>query len=103
MIYIQKIKAGQTLRILDESRFEVVWSADGWKTTQVTGCHPLGSAGFSADLSTGSNAESGGLLLTLHWPEQGRWLGYNVEVTIERDGFLDTQSLHHYEAKRVAE
>ena len=82
---IQKIKAGQTLRILDEDRFEVVWSADGWKTTDVAGCHPLGSAGYCADLSTGSNVESGGLLWTLHWPEQGRWLGYNVEVTIERE------------------
>jgi glucoamylase len=82
---IQRIKAGQTLRILDDNRFEAVWSADEWKTTQIANSHPLGSAGYCADLATGSNAESGGLLWTLHWPEQGRWLGYNVEVTIERE------------------
>jgi hypothetical protein len=33
---IQKIAAGNTLRILDEKRFEVVWSADGWQTTHTT-------------------------------------------------------------------
>jgi glucoamylase len=80
---IQKIAAGDTLRILDDTHFEVVWSADGWKTSQATLSRSLGSAGYSADLSTGPNQASGGLSWTLHWPEQGRWLGYNVETKIE--------------------
>jgi hypothetical protein len=25
------------------------------------------------------------LLWTLHWPEQGRWLGYNVEVNVNAE------------------
>ncbi len=80
---IQKIAAGDTLRILDEARFEVVWSADGWKTVNTTASRSLGSAGHSADLITAPNQASGGLSWTLHWPEQKRWLGYNVEVKIE--------------------
>ena len=80
---IQKIAAGDTLRILDSDQFEVVWTADNWKTTQNTVSRNLGSAGFSADLCTVRNQESGGLSWTLHWPGQNRWLGYNVDISIE--------------------
>jgi glucoamylase len=80
---IQRITAGETLRILDDAPFEVVWSADNWKTKRTTASRSLGSAGYSADLSTAPNQANSGLLWTLHWPEQDRWLGYNVEITIE--------------------
>jgi glucoamylase len=92
---IQRVNAGDTLRILDGDRFEVLWSTDGWKTTHITHSRSLGSAGFAADLET----EPGGgqISWTLHWrdyqphdqdPSSGassipdRWLGYNVEVEI---------------------
>ncbi len=80
---IQKIAAGDTLRILHGGRFDVVWSADGWQTTHTLGSRSLGSAGYSADLPTSEGQAGGGLSWTLHWPEQERWLGYNVEVKIE--------------------
>jgi len=80
---IQKIKAGDTLRILDEGNFEVVWSADGWKTTQTTASRNVGCAGYCADLSTGPEQANGGLSWTLHWPEENRWLGNNVDVRVE--------------------
>ena len=78
---IQRIAAGATLRILDEERFEVVWSADGWQTTITTPSRGLGSAGFSADI--GAGGEAGKLQRTLHWPERDGWLGYNVEVQVD--------------------
>jgi glucoamylase len=78
---IQKVTAGETLRILDEDRFELVWSTDGWKTSCNTPSSMLGSAGFSVDVRTGP--KEGELLWTQHWPETGRWLGYNVVVKIE--------------------
>ena len=78
---IQKIAAGDTLRILDEKHFAAVWSDDGWKTTHTTPSRSLGSAGFSADIAPG--AQSGKLEWTMHWPDQERWLGYNVEVEID--------------------
>jgi hypothetical protein len=73
--------AGNALRILDEKRFEVIWSADGWQTKQTAISRSLGSAGYSAEISGG--AENKALDWTLHWPEQDAWLGYNVEVLIE--------------------
>ncbi len=65
---IQKNCCGQTLRILDERTFEVVWSADGWQTMHTATSRSLGSAGFSADITAGT--ERGVLEWTLHWPEQ---------------------------------
>ncbi len=82
---IQKIAPGDTLRILDNNRFEVTWSADNWKTVHVTPSRNLGSAGYGADLSPAPKQTSGGLSWTLHWLDQGRWLGSNVEVKIEAD------------------
>ena len=81
---IQRIVAGDTLRILDEDRFAVTWSADGWKTVNTTPSRSLGSAGHSADISTATESSR---TVNYHGlsngPEQGRWLGYNVNVKIE--------------------
>jgi len=79
---IQKIYAGETLRIVDDTNFEVVWTVDNWKTMQTTPSRSLGNAGYCADLSTAPHPESSGLSWTFHWPEQNRWLGYNVDITI---------------------
>ena len=83
---LQTIPAGSTLRILDERQFDVVWSADGWKTTNTTPSRSLGYAGFSADVAQG--IESGEVEWTLHWVGQDGhgpdgWLGYNVKVQVE--------------------
>ncbi len=69
---IGSIEAGKTLRILDERKFEVVWSADGWQTVNTTPSRSQGSAGYSADIAAG--AESGAIAWTLHWTEQDSWL-----------------------------
>ncbi len=77
---VQQISAGGTLRILDEGRFEVVWTDDGWKTTNKTSSRGLGNAGFSADVKPA--AGSAELEWTMHWTESDTWLGYNVKVKI---------------------
>jgi glucoamylase len=77
---IQRVNAGDTLRILDGERFELVWTADNWATFETTPSRSLGSAGFSVDISAGPGP--GKLSWTLHWPEAGRWLGYNVEIQV---------------------
>ena len=74
---------GKTLRILDEKRFEVTWTADGWKTKHTTLSRSLGSAGHSADIAA---PPSDGLLQwTLRWTETDSWLGYNVDVKVDAD------------------
>jgi len=77
---IQKVHAGDTLRIVDGERFDVVWSGDGWETTHTVPSRGLGCAGWAADIR--SSAGSGQILWTLHWPDANRWLGYNVSVEI---------------------
>ena len=79
---IQRIAAGNTLRILDEKRFDVVWSADDWNSTNTTMSSGLGSSGFSAEIPIGALGD-GKLQWTLHWTEQNAWLGYNVEVQVD--------------------
>ena len=73
------------MRILDEARFDVIWSSDGWQTKHTAACRSLGNAGYSADIvpDGGQKSAGGQLSWTLHWPEQDRWLGYNVEIKIE--------------------
>ena len=78
---IQKISAGQILRILDEKSFNLVFTADGWKTSQTTISRSLGSAGHSAEIVAGRGEAT--LEWTLHWTEQDAWLGYNVVVQVE--------------------
>ena len=78
---IQRIAAGKTLRILDEKQFELVWSADGWRTTHTASSRSLGSAGYSADIAVGAGSSQ--LQWTLRWPEQDAWLGYNVDVQVD--------------------
>jgi glucoamylase len=80
---IQRITAGETLRIHDGPKFDVVWSTDGWKTTNTTPSRALGSAGCCSDIPTEAAQAGSALSWTLHWTEQGRWLGYNVVVAIE--------------------
>jgi glucoamylase len=78
---IQKITAGETLRILDPRRFDLIWTTDDWKTTRTTIGRSLGSAGFSAEIAPGASPCT--LKWTLHWTEQNTWLGYNVQVQVE--------------------
>jgi glucoamylase len=80
---IQEIGAGDTLRILDSDRFEIIWSEDNWRTSHVTPSRSLGSAGHCADIAVTPDAQNGELSWTFHWPEQGRWLGYNVNVKVD--------------------
>ena len=78
---IQRMDVGSTLRILDGARFQVVWTDDGWQTQHLTASRPLGSAGFSADITPVTG--SGEVEWTQHWPEQDAWLGYNVRVKVD--------------------
>ena len=80
---IQRIQAGETVRILDEGHFDVIWTDDGWKTTQKISSRSIGSAGYSADITPRPGSEV--MEWTLHWPDQDTWLGYNVEVKIDAD------------------
>ena len=79
---IQSMDQGGTLRILDDVRFEAVWTDDGWLTQHTAASRAQGNAVFSVDITPA--AGSGELEWTQHWPERDAWLGYNVKVKVDR-------------------
>ncbi|HEV2324505.1 MAG TPA: glycoside hydrolase family 15 protein [Terracidiphilus sp.] len=78
---IQRLPRGSTLRILNDTRFEIMWTGDGWKSTRKTVSSAFGYCGFSADITPPEDSSL--LVWTMHWPDEDRWLGYNVEVKME--------------------
>ena len=79
---VKKIQAGKTLRITAHSRFRVIWTADAWKTNQVTDSSAVGHAGSYADIPTAPE-QNGAVSFTLFWIEENRWEGRNFDVEIE--------------------
>jgi glucoamylase len=80
---IQTIEPHDTVRVLSDRRFVLVWSNDGWATSNSTQSRGLGSAGFAADIVPIQGQTPAGLSLTFFWPEENRWLGHNYEIRIE--------------------
>jgi len=80
---IQTITANATLRLLNEKRFELIWTDNQWRTTNTVQSRSLGSAGFAADIPPSYRQNPSGLSLTFFWPEENRWLGRNYEIGIE--------------------
>jgi glucoamylase len=78
---IQRIGAGETLRVVDERNFDLRWTDDAWETSHTIISRSLGSSGHSAEIP--ACAAGAKLEWTLHWTEQNAWLGYNVEVQVD--------------------
>ncbi len=78
---IVSMTQGGTLRIADADRFQVVWSADDWKSTNRSDSHQVGSPGSYVDLVPAPDA-TGCIRFTMFWPAENRWLGRDFEVTI---------------------
>ena len=86
---IAQVPAGMTLRITDPARFQVVYTFDGWATSQTLNSRVVGYPGSFADIATPAPSLAdarGKLIFTLHWPEDTgvteHWLGYNVEIEL---------------------
>jgi glucoamylase len=88
---ITRIPAGNTLRIIDASRFAVVYTFDDWKTQQTVNSRNVGYPGAFVDIVTPADPEwsrqgDARMIFTLHWPESAdapdHWLGHNFEVAL---------------------
>jgi glucoamylase len=90
---IHSLGVGKTLRILDREAFELVWTDNGWQSTQVTPCHTLGCAGYSADIAPSPGTTQ--VEWTIHWPQRNAWLGFNVYVKIELPDQIQNEQLLH--------
>jgi glucoamylase len=76
-----KLSAGMTLRVVDTARFQMLYTTDNWATKATLESHPVGYAGFYADIATVAGV-SGEIVFTFYWPGQDKWLGRNFEVTV---------------------
>ena len=79
---ISQIESGRVLRIIAQHHFRVLWSADGWKTSETVESTALGYAGSFADLPPASK-QTAALSFTLFWTEENRWEGRNFDVAVE--------------------
>jgi glucoamylase len=80
---LQSITPHTTVRVLAEKRFVLVWSDNGWQTTNSSQSRSLGSAGFAADILPAQREIPAVLSLTFFWPEENHWLGHNYDIRIE--------------------
>lgn len=78
---ITRIPAGLTLRILDPTAFQAVWTMDDWATTNKTSSKVVGYPGSYVDIPTNTN-QTGTIIFTLYWPAEDRWLGKNISIAV---------------------
>lgn len=77
----RSVAPGKTLRILEASRFRLVWSDDGWKTTNTTESKHVSDSIAFADVPIRPEA-SGTLSYTYFWHRECRWEGRNYDIPI---------------------
>lgn len=80
---IRHMPSGKTLRITSAERFQVTWTLDEWRTTQVLDSTQMGYAGSFADLPT-QPGQAGRISFSLYWPAEQRWEGRNFDVELEQ-------------------
>ncbi len=78
---VQRMAAGKTLRILDASRFRVLWTEDAWLTSHTQESKHVGASGNYADIPV-DKAMQGAISFTFFWPEENRWEGKNYDVQV---------------------
>jgi len=80
---ITTIIPGLMLRIMDPSRFRVVYTFDNWLSQATVDSRNVGYPGSYADIQT-TPEQSGSILFTLFWPGRNQWLGRNIEIMFVR-------------------
>lgn len=78
---VTRMDAKRRLRVEADECFELLWSADGWRTVQTTPGMAVGHVGFYADAIPGVGDR---LEFTLYWPKRNQWEGRNYGVLIEK-------------------
>ncbi|MFC6645716.1 glycoside hydrolase family 15 protein [Granulicella cerasi] len=78
---ISAMVQGGTLRITDQRRFRVLWTADNWATTNTLESRVVGKPGSYADIQTAPD-QTGKIEFTLYYPQRDEWLGRNQVVNI---------------------
>ncbi|MEO6801778.1 MAG: glycoside hydrolase family 15 protein [Granulicella sp.] len=78
---IKTLAAGLMLRIMDPKSFRVVYTFDNWTTKLEAKSAAVGYADSYVDIQT-TREQTGTIIFTLHWMDEDRWLGRNVEIML---------------------
>jgi len=81
---IRRMPLGRTLRLLLVADAAIVWSANGWGSTQTMETTALGELSlWFADLATDKCAAGACIEFTFFWKEAGSWEGRNYSVAVD--------------------
>lgn len=78
---VRQIAAGQSLRFITPTDFRLLWTSDGWETSNTVESRHAGSCGSYADIPT-VPGQKGALSLTFYWIGANRWEGKNYDVQV---------------------
>jgi glucoamylase len=76
------VEPGRRLRLLADQPFELVWTADGWASTNHVNSSQAASSGHFADVPT-EKSQTGRIEWTFFWPQDHRWEGRNFSAELE--------------------
>jgi glucoamylase len=82
---IRRMPLGRTLRLIVGADAAIVWSANGWSSTQTMETTAIGELNlWFADLPTEQCAAGSSIEFTFFWKQAGRWEGKNYSVVVPR-------------------
>ena len=80
---IRRVPPGQILRLIVEAEATVVWSADGWASTNKVDTSQISALGlWFADLPTENCPDGSVIEFTFFWKAAQRWEGRNYSVAV---------------------
>ena len=83
---IRHIWAGQILRLIIAEDATIIWSADGWASTNKMESTPVSALNlWFADLPAESHPEGSVIEFTFFWKKNQRWEGQNYSVKVKKN------------------
>jgi glucoamylase len=80
---IRQMPPGQVLRLIVAADATIVWSANGWASTNQSDSTPISALGvWFADLPTEACPDGSVIEFTFFWKEAQRWEGRNYSVAV---------------------
>ncbi len=81
---VRRIRRKKTLRIIVDNDATIIWTADGWATTNKTETTAVAELGLHfADIPANKLKVPSAVEFTLFWKTASRWEGRNFQVSIE--------------------
>jgi glucoamylase len=81
--HIDSVGAGNTLRIIAGTPFQVTWTNDNWQSFHREDARDVAQSGWFYDIVAGAE-QTAPILFTLYWLQESRWEGTNYTISIRQ-------------------